>query len=287
MVMNPSPETFDKLLFYNLEPEIYSLRILKSFLEHLKLQNKTSKIHLKLDTGMHRLGFEASDLEKALPHLKDSKRIEIASIFSHLAGADEDLHLEFSNHQFREFSNLSSRTEEYLGIKPLRHILNSAGIIRYPEYQYDMVRLGIGLYGIEVNNFFQHELQPISTLKTTISQIKYLKKGQTIGYGRKGVAEKDLTIATIAIGYADGFSRQFSNGKAKVLVNDKPAPVIGNVCMDMTIIDITGIEAEEGGEVIIFGKELPLYEQIKSLNSFPYELLTNISERVKRVFYTE
>ncbi|CAN5155034.1 bifunctional UDP-N-acetylmuramoyl-tripeptide:D-alanyl-D-alanine ligase/alanine racemase [soil metagenome] len=287
MVMNPSPETFDKLLYHNLEPEIYSLRILNAFLEYLKSQNLTSKIHLKVDTGMHRLGFEAADLEKALPLIKESKFIEVASIFSHLAGADEDLHQEFSNYQFKEFLQLSSKTEEYLGIKPLKHILNSAGIVRYPQYQLDMVRLGIGLYGIEVNNLFQHELQPISSLKTTISQIKNLRKGKTIGYGRKGVAEKDLAIATIAIGYADGFSRQFSNGKGKVLINGRPAPVIGNVCMDMTMVDITGIDAEEGGEVIIFGKELPLYEQIKSLDNFPYELLTNISERVKRIFYTE
>lgn len=287
MVMNPSPDSYEKLVQYNLEPEIFSLNSLNGFLLFLKSSGQTSRIHLKLDTGMHRLGFEEEDLQEALSVLKDSRLVELASIFTHLAGADEDVHFEFSKAQVEEFKKLSSLIEQELQVTPIKHILNSAGIIRYPQYQFDMVRLGIGLYGLEVNNRFQNELQPISTLKTTISQIKHIKKGSTIGYSRKGVAAKDTKIATIAIGYADGFSRNFSNGNAKLLVNGKMAPVIGNVCMDMTMIDITGINAKEGDEVIVFGKELPIYVQSQNLQAFPYELLTNISERVKRVFYAE
>ncbi len=287
MVMNPSPNTFEKIIDYNLEPEIYSLKLLKSFYNFLNVNNKKCKIHIKLDTGMHRLGFEEVELQEAFPILQNAKNIEITSVFSHLAGADEDLHHDFSKSQIEHFLKLTSMIEETLHIKPCKHILNSAGIIRFPENQFDMVRLGIGLYGIEVNNKFQNELMPVSTLKTTISQIKLVKEKETIGYSRKGLAEKDTKIATIAIGYADGFSRGFSNGNGSVLVKNQLAPVIGNVCMDMTMIDVTGIEAEEGDEVIIFGKELPIYMQSKKLNNFPYELLTNVSERVKRVFFTE
>ncbi|MDQ3394212.1 MAG: bifunctional UDP-N-acetylmuramoyl-tripeptide:D-alanyl-D-alanine ligase/alanine racemase [Bacteroidota bacterium] len=287
MVMNPSPNSFDKIIDYNLEPEIYSLKLLRNFINFLNVQGKKSRIHLKLDSGMHRLGFEEPELMEALPILKNSDNIEIVSVFSHLAGADEDLHLDFSRTQTDLFIKLSSIIEQELSIKPIKHILNSAGIIRFPEFQFDMVRLGIGLYGIEVNNQYQHELLPVSTLKTTISQVKHIKAGHTIGYSRKGLAEKKTKIATIAIGYADGFSRSFSNGNGTVLVKNQHAPVIGNVCMDMTMIDVTGIDVEEGDEVIIFGKDLPIYMQAKKLNNFPYELLTNVSERVKRIFFAE
>lgn len=172
-------------------------------------------------------------------------------------------------------------------IKPLYHILNSAGIVRFPDYQFDMVRLGIGLYGVEASGQEQDQLLPISTLKTTISQIKHIAKGETVGYSRKGVATRDTLLATIAIGYADGFDRRFGQGKGQVYINGQLAPVVGNVCMDMTMVDVTGIEAAEGDEVIIFGKEIPITKLASAIGTIPYEILTNVSERVKRIFFTE
>jgi Alr-MurF fusion protein len=288
MVMNPSPESFEHLLEYNLEPEIYSIRILHSFLDFLDRNGGNTKIHLKLDTGMHRLGFEEENLEELIGLLqKASHQVKVVSIFSHLAGADESRHNEYSKKQAESFLKFSERIEKGIGNKVLKHLVNSAGIIRFPKYHFDMVRLGIGLYGIEASNLEPGSLQNISTLKATISQIKHIKKGHTIGYSRKGLAEHDLKIATITIGYADGFDRGFSNGVASVWVNGKLAPVIGNVCMDMTMINITGIDAEEGDEVIIFGNEIPITDLAAKISTIPYEILTNISERVKRVFYTE
>lgn len=219
--------------------------------------------------------------------MKDHPHIEVASIFTHLAAADEKRHDQFTHEQVAIYNRCYQRIASELGYFPLKHILNSAGIIRFPEYQYDMVRLGIGLYGVEVTGLERHQLEPVSTLKTIISQIKNIKKGETIGYGRTGEATYPMKTATIAIGYADGFDRRFSTGKIKVLVNGHPAPTIGNVCMDMAMIDITGIDAKEGDEVIIFGKEQTVKSLADAIGTIPYEILTNISERVKRIFYTE
>jgi alanine racemase len=287
MVMNPVYQTFDKLFQYNLEPEIYSLKVLQEYLSFLQSHEISSKIHIKLDTGMRRLGFEEKDIKELIQTLKSSSLVQVASVFTHLAGADEEAHNEFSKNQIQKLLKLSSMLEEKLGYKIMKHALNSAGITRFPEAQMDMVRLGIGLYGIECNNFYQKELQTVGTLKTIISQTKSIKAGETVGYGRKGKADKDLTIATIAIGYADGYNRRFSNGVGKVLVNGKLCPVIGNVCMDMTMVDVTGVGAEEGQEVIVFGRELSINQVAESIGTIPYEILTNVSERVKRVFYSE
>ncbi len=295
MVLNPQPESFAKLLEYNLEPEIYNFKVFKEYLTYIK-QNSPSdqserpvgNIHLKLDTGMHRLGFEAQDIEQLIELLKKNSKIKIASIFSHLVGADESEHNTFSKTQIEIFEQMSQQIINDLdGQKPLRHICNSAGIIRFPEAKFDMVRLGIGLYGLEVTNSEQKELQTVGTLKTVISQIKYLKAGETVGYSRKGVLEKDSKIATIAIGYADGFDRGFSKGVGKVLVNGVACPVVGNVCMDMTMIDVSETECEEGDEVVIFGKDLSIKELAISIGTISYEILTGVSERVKRVFYKE
>lgn len=289
MVLNPQPETFAKLIEYNLEPEIYSFKIFKQYLDFVSpFTNKTLKIHLKLDTGMHRLGFDEQNIEALIELLKQNPQIKIASIFSHLVGADESEHNGFSKTQIEKFEQMSNQIIDSLGgIKPLRHICNSAGIIRFPEAKFDMVRLGIGLYGVEVTGIEQHELQTVGTLKTVISQIKHLKKGETIGYSRKGILEKDSKIATIAIGYADGFDRGFSKGVGKVLVNGVACPVVGNVCMDMTMIDVTEAICEEGDEVVIFGKDLSIRDLAKTIDTIPYEILTGVSERVKRVFYKE
>ncbi len=285
MVMNPSEESFEQLLTHNLEPEIYSFSILRSLLHYL--QGKKCVVHLKLDTGMHRLGFEESDIDELIEILKANPNIRIASIFSHLAGADESDHDTFSYEQSNYFKTWSDKVSLAIGYKPDYHILNSSGILRLPQLQFDMVRLGIGLYGVDPTPYAFHQLKPVATLKTIISQVKKINAGESIGYSRKGLAVKDMTLATIAIGYADGFNRAFSNGKGEVLINGQRAKVIGNVCMDMTMVDITGLIAYEGDEVIVFGKEFSIREVAKKINTIPYEILTNTSERVKRVFVAE
>ncbi len=282
MVMNPSEEGFETLLRHRLEPEIYSLRLLQSLIQFLG--GSTCRIHLKLDTGMHRLGFTEETLDEALMLLKQHNHLEVASVFTHLAGSDESRHDEFSRQQVARFSKMAIQIETTLGYRPLRHVLNSPGIMRFPDYQFDMVRLGIGLYGVNPTDN-QAPMRPVATLKTVISQIKTIAPGETIGYGRWGQAEKEMTLATIAIGYADGFSRAFSRGVGCVLVHGQKAPVVGNVCMDMTMVDITGIGAQEGDEVIVFGEGLPIHEVAARIHTIPYEILTNTSERVKRVFY--
>jgi len=285
MVMNPTEESFDVLLEYHLEPEIYSLRILRGLLDYLG--DRPCRIHLKLDTGMHRLGFESMDLNNALDLLKAHPRVEVASIFSHLSGADEKTHDGFTREQAFAFKSQAELVQIKLGYCPIMHLLNSSGILRFPDYQFDMVRLGIGLYGVDPTETGGAKLQPVATLKTIISQLKRIPAGHTIGYGRKGKADKDMTLATIAIGYADGFSRAFSQGKGKVLIQGQLAPVVGNVCMDMTMVDVTGMSVREGDEAIVFGPGLPIHQVAQWGNTIPYEILTNTSERVKRVFYAE
>jgi alanine racemase len=289
MVLNADPETYHKLFEYDLEPEIYSLRTLKEYL-HFKTNlysDSTSKIHLKLDTGMHRLGFIEEDLETLVEQIHETPNVEIASIFSHLVGADEAEHIDFSKRQIVQFDSLSSKIIAKLNYKPLRHICNSAGIIRFPEAKYDMVRLGIGLYGIESSGIEPNALEVVGTLKTTISQIKTLSKGETVGYSRKGIIEKESKIATLAIGYADGYDRGFSRGVGQVLVNDVLCPVVGNVCMDMTMIDVSNTTCKEGDQVVMFGKKPNIKDLAAAIGTIPYELLTGVSERVKRVFYHE
>lgn len=286
MVMNPSEESFGLLLPNRLEPEIYSFKILNSYINFLGGRQGT--IHIKLDTGMHRLGFDENEVTALIQTLLQNPNLKVASIFSHLAGADEHKHDSFSEQQVNLFLQGANRISEQIGYKPIYHILNSPGILRLPQFQLDMVRLGIGLYGVDPTNERFDSLRPVATLKTIISQIKKIKKGETIGYGRRGKADNDMAIGTIAIGYADGFSRAFSRGAGKVLIHGKEVPVIGNVCMDMTMVDLSGInDPQEGDEVIIFGKEYPIQKVAESIKTIPYEILTNTSERVKRVFTAE
>lgn len=286
MVMNVAYQSFGNLVKYNLEPEVYSLAQLDRLISFASTEAKPIKIHVKIDSGMHRLGFEAHEIDALTNLLCASPVVEVASIYSHLAGADEDKHNEFSHTQVQRFLSMADRIQVALGTRPLRHILNSAGILRFPDYQLDMVRLGIGLYGFEANQQAQGELRAVSTLKTVISQIKNIRRGETIGYGRMGLAIHDMQIATIAIGYADGFSRAFSNGKISPMANGQPAPVIGNICMDMCMLDVTGLDVREGDEVIIFGEEPGIKQLADAIGTIPYEILTGISSRVSRVFYT-
>lgn len=283
MVMNTSPDGFNKILAHNLDPEIYNLNLLRQLI--LFLDGQVINIHLKIDTGMRRLGFQESEISELIDLLQIHSNIQIKSIFSHLAGSDEAIHNGFSKQQVNKLNEVYSQICGKLKVRPLKHILNSSGILRFPEYHFDMVRLGIGLYGIDSNHQYQQNLLPISTLKTTISQINEIKQGETIGYGRKGIAGKDLHIATIAIGYADGFNRAFENGVGEVIINNQSVPVIGNVCMDMTMINITDIDASVGDEVIVFGDQMPITTLAEKLNTIPYEILTNVSERVKRVYF--
>jgi alanine racemase len=291
MVMNPEEQSYDSMIQYNLEPEIYSFRVLNMFEETVKRSernlNKQIAIHIKLDTGMHRLGFEPDDINELIVRIKNNKQLKIRSIFSHLVATDEAEHDDFTWQQIRKFTDMSKDICEHLDYPVIKHILNSAGISRFPDAQFDMVRLGIGLYGIGVNPAEQSQLQNVSTLKTSISQIKNIPANETIGYSRKGVAQRDTRIATVPIGYADGLSRKLSNGKGKMIIKGKHAPIIGNVCMDMCMIDITDIPANENDEVIVFGEAYPIAEVAKDIGTIPYEVLTNVSRRVKRVYYQE
>lgn len=291
MVMNPEEQSYDAMIQYNLEPEIYSFRVLSLFEETLKRTqrnlNKQIAIHIKLDTGMHRLGFEPPEVNELIVRIKNNKQLKIKSIFSHLVATDENEHDDFTWSQIRKFTDMSDRIQSHLDYPVIKHILNSAGISRFPDAQFDMVRLGIGLYGIGVNTGEQAQLQNVSTLKTSISQIKHIPENETIGYSRKGVAKRDTIIATVPIGYADGLSRKLSNGRGKMMIKGKPAPIIGNVCMDMCMIDITDIPVNENDEVIVFGEAYPITEVAKDIGTIPYEVLTNVSRRVKRIYYQE
>ncbi|MGB3947158.1 MAG: bifunctional UDP-N-acetylmuramoyl-tripeptide:D-alanyl-D-alanine ligase/alanine racemase [Bacteroidia bacterium] len=291
MVMNPEEQSYEAMIQYNLEPEIYSFRVLGLFEETLKrsehVKDKTIAIHIKLDTGMHRLGFEADDVNELIVRIKNNKHIAIKSVFSHLAASDEAEHDDFTWQQIKQFNEMSDRIKTHFSYPIIKHILNSAGISRFPDAQFDMVRLGIGLYGISANTNEQAQLQNVSTLKTSISQIKNIPANETVGYSRKGVSSKDMQIATVPIGYADGLSRKLSGGKGKMIVKGKEAPIVGNVCMDMCMIDITDINANEDDEVIVFGESYPIAQIAKDVGTIPYEILTSVSRRVKRVYFQE
>lgn len=284
MVMNPTEESFGELLRHKLEPEVYSPGILKALIDYL--DGRPCAIHIKLDTGMHRLGFEEKDLDDLIGRLCANRNIEVGSIFSHLAGADEGGHDAFSQEQGRRFESMADRITASIGYRALYHLLNTSGILRLTSMHYDMVRLGIGLYGVDPTGGHP-DLRPAVTLKTIISQIRIVKMGETVGYGRSEPMTHDRKIATLAIGYADGFSRVFSDGVGEVLINGSLAPVVGKVCMDMTMVDITGIDAHEGQEAIVFGPALPIESLSRKAGTIPYEILTNTSERVKRVFVAE
>lgn len=286
MVMNPTENDFEQLITYSLEPEIYSPRILKQFSEYIDNHNISSKIHLKLDTGMHRLGFEKYQLSDLIETIQSNPNLWVSTIFSHLAAADEDKFDDFTLHQVSEFTEMAKQISDAIGYTPSRHLANSAGIARFPEARLDMVRLGVGLYGLAAKPEDQENLLTVGTLKTVISQIKHIKSSDTVGYGRKGELTKDTKTATIAIGYADGYDRRFSRGVGEVLIHGHRCKVVGNVCMDMTMVDISDVpHVQEGDEVMIFGNDLTMIELADKIGTIAYEILTSVSQRVKRVFY--
>lgn len=289
MVMSPDAGSFDRMIAWRLEPEIFNFRSLHTFLDMASaLQVTGYPVHIKLDTGMHRLGFSDQEIDPLASILNGNPLVSVASVFSHLA-ASEDPELDyFTQEQSLRFEEMSSRLLAALPGKPLRHLCNSAAIARHPALHYDMVRLGIGLYGIDGSGLLQSELRHISTLKTTIAQIREVEAGAGIGYGRKGQTSQVSKIATICIGYADGYPRSLGNGKGYVLLHGKRAPLIGVVCMDMCMIDITDIpEAKEGDEVTVWGQDLPLTKIAGWAGTISYEIMTGISQRVKRVYVNE
>jgi alanine racemase len=285
LVLNPEEAVFDALEKQNLEAEIYSLELLEKFVHHFSNKKLKILIHLKLDTGLRRLGFEEKDLDYLIAILKKNKHIKIQSIFSHLAGSEANEHDDFTKNQVSRFQKMYDEICAGLKISPMRHILNTSGINRFPQHQMEMVRLGIGLYGIDGSQTIQNQLQKVHTLKATISQIKNITKGETIGYGRKGKAKKAMRIATISIGYADGLMRSAGNGNFSVLIQGKRAHIVGNICMDMCMVDVTEIlEAATGDEVIIFGENPTVEELANVMGTIPYEIFPTISDRVKRVY---
>lgn len=288
MVMNPEEEALESLIMHQLEPEIYSFKILNELEQLLNSEaypnNKPIGIHIKLDTGMHRLGFEDNDIEKLLLKLKTNKKIIIKSIFSHLVASDNPEFDDFTNTQIALFKVLSNRINSEFNYPIINHIANSAAISRFPDAQLNMVRQGIALYGVGFDSNTQNKLRPVSKLKTIISQIKNIKKGESVGYNRSFVAKEDMRIATIPIGYADGYNRKFSNGIGKVMINKTLLPIIGNICMDMCMIDLKDTVANEGDEVCIFGENPSINELAKQIDTIPYEILTSISQRVKRIY---
>lgn len=289
MVMSPSTQSFDRMILWNLEPEIFNMRSLQQFLIVARNFNvKDYPVHIKLDTGMHRLGFMQNEVETLIAAIMHEPCLKIASIFSHLAASDDAAFADFTHQQAKAFSQMSKQIIDALGYKPLLHLCNTAGIAMYPEYHFDMVRLGLGLYGIDSSGVLNNQLHQISTLRTTIAQIKQIPAGETIGYSRRGKAPKDMRIATICIGYADGYPRSLSNGEAFVMVNNKPAKLIGSIAMDMCMVDITDIDAvQEGDEVIVFGDALPIQQVADWAHTIPYEIMTSIAQRVKRVYVNE
>jgi len=289
MVMNPDQESFDSMLKHNLEPEVYSFRLLRLLEESMEKLSATATIgiHIKIDTGMRRLGFEPSEVDQLINHLKETPRIRINSIFSHLAGSDAPELDEFTQRQVNVFREASDRICRAFDYPILRHIDNTAGISRLPEAQFDMVRLGIGLYGISPIPSEQQNLQNVSTLKSSISQIKQVPANETVGYNRAWSTNEDSTIGIVPIGYADGLSRRLSNGRGHVMVNGQRVPIVGNVCMDMCMVNLTGVQAREGDEVIIFGDGMPITTLAEEMDTIPYEILTGISRRVKRIYFEE
>ena len=288
MVMSPDSMAFDTIIEHELEPEIYSMRVLNDFIDVLKIKGLSSyPIHIKLDTGMHRLGFMENELDELLLFLNDSKHIHVNSVFSHLVASDNPEHDLFTRSQISLFTNLSNQISKVLKYPFLRHLANSSGISRWPDAQFEMVRLGIGLYGIDSALTKNSPLQTVTSLKTSISQIKHIPAGDTIGYSREGKMPNGGTIATVKIGYADGYNRKMGNGKGKMIVKGQIVPTIGKICMDMCMIDITGVPAEEGDEVIVFNDIVRIEQIANQLDTVPYEVLTSISQRVKRIYYYE
>jgi Alr-MurF fusion protein len=289
MVMNPEESAFESIIENDLEPEIYSFELFHAFDSFLQREGlEQYPIHIEIETGMNRLGFAITDIEKLGDELLSTSSFRVQSVFSHLAASEEAEQDAFTYEQSKKFHQSSEQLQKKIGYSFIRHIANSAATIRHPKLQMDMVRLGIGLYGIDNSNTNKITLQTVATLKSTIAQLKHLKAGESVSYNRKGIVKKDSVIATVRIGYADGYPRRLGNGIGKILIKEKLVPIIGTVCMDMIMADATDIPAvQEGDEVIIFGNQLPVQQVAQWAETIPYEIMTGVSQRVKRVYFEE
>jgi alanine racemase len=290
MVLNPMVLNYTQLFSNHLEPEIFSTESLRAIIYEAERAGITDyPIHLKLDTGMHRLGFREEELPALLELLDGQNRVKVKSVFSHLATADCLDQDDYTLAQLEYYTRCSQKIVDHFPHKVLRHVLNTAGILRFPQYQFDMVRLGIGLYGIPVlNNGMEAPLRPISSLRSVIIAIHPWEQTETIGYGRRGVLKRKSLVATVPIGYADGFNRHCGRGNWKVAVNGHLCPTLGNICMDLCMIDVTDVpDVRIGDSVMIFGPENPATAMAEVLDTIPYECLTSVSPRVRRVYYRE
>lgn len=286
MVLNPESTSFPSIIQYKLEPEIYSIKGLNAFLKIAREKNlKDYPIHIKMDTGMHRLGFENNTIDELIATLKGNSTVRVQSILSHLATSDDPKHFDFVRQQIALFEKLSSKLMSELNINPIRHILNTSGISNFPDAQFNMVRLGIGLYGVSNDPSEQKYLENVGTLKSIISQVRTIPAGDSVGYGRRFMADKETKIATIPIGYADGISRLWGNEVGYVMIKNQKAKIVGSVCMDMLMVNVSHIDCKEGDSVIIFGESPTVIEMAEALKTIPYEIMTSISQRVKRVFF--
>ncbi len=289
MVMNPEAHSFDTMIKHQLEPEIFNFRALSLLEKAIKNNsiplNKPVKIHLKFDTGMHRLGFEPDEMGELISRLKNNDLIYVQSVFSHLAASDKPEFDDFTREQIRLFNKMAEQITAATSHPVLKHIVNSAGIERFPEAHFDMVRLGIGLYGTE--NAGANKTENVVCLRSSLSQIKRVKKGESVSYNRSWVADRDTTIGIVSVGYADGLMRNLGNGKLSLWIKNKPAKIVGDICMDMCMVDLTGINATEGDDVVVFDGQHPVYELAQKAGTITYEILSRISRRVKRVYYYE
>jgi len=288
LVLHPLPASFEKLIKHCLEPSLYSPKILDEFLKTAqKGGQKHYPVHLKFNTGLNRLGFSENDVEFISAKLNQRDEIRVVSIFSHLAASEDLNEKQFTKNQIGSFQKISKEITEKFSHKPFRHLLNTSGIINYPEAQFDMVRSGIGLYGFGNESKVDAELKPVATLKTVISQLHKIEPGESVGYNRGFVSNGPRITATLPVGHADGIGRQYGNGNAYVTIGGKKTYVVGNICMDMIMVDVTGIDCKAGDEVIIFGADQTAEHMAKGANTISYELLTGISQRVKRIIRDE
>lgn len=284
LVLHPQPENFDLLLEKCLEPSIYSLRVFKTFNAFAKAHSqKDYPIHLKFNTGLNRLGFQDADVPWILDQLSQTAAVKVTSIFSHLVASEDVNEKEFTLTQISKFKTIAAAIKAQLNYTPFLHQTNTSGIVNYPEAQLDVVRTGIGLYGYGNTPEEDAKLRPVATLKTVISQIHNISAGESVGYNRAHTAKTHQKIATLPIGHADGISRAFGNGAGYVIINNEEAPIVGNVCMDMLMVNVTHISCEEGDEVLVFGDSASVVSLATKINSISYELLTAVSQRVKRV----
>ena len=288
MVLNPEQSSFDALIEHGLEPEIYSFRGLESFRNRVKAFGLVDyPIHIKIDTGMHRLGFMPSEVDELIEKLKEDKRLKVVSLLSHMATSDSPEHFDFAKEQIFIFEKAVEAFKTRLNTAIIAHLLNTSGISNFPEAMFDMVRLGIGLYGISNDEKERKHLQRVAQLCSVISQIRMIPKGDSVGYGRSFIAERETKVATIPVGYADGIRRSWGNNKGWVTINGVRAPIIGRICMDMLMVDCTNLNCSEGDEVILIGDDPSVYDMSQILETIPYEIISTLSHRLKRVFYRE